>query len=436
MLNEMKREELKPEAKIEKKPVLIKSNKKNEPLYLLQENKKILDLITEDNVHYPDMYKAYNIFEKTFKINKKNFILTNGCENALRIAISLFKNRTSIGKFYYEQPGWRLPMFCAYQAGIPKENILPIEYMANPGIDVRLNRKPFQLFHTFELDDNTLNSINEKDILYKTMYQNGWISHNDEEFKYVATILNLKNGPFRIYDDSYTLSSLLHFKSKLNALLSLDNTIIIGSFSKALGAGYRLAFVLFNESYYEDAQLLKEQYLSSSGIKLLDTIANNKTTIMKYLEKEFCRKNLKNSKYFHRTITYDTNLEYFKYDHYPFYNRTFLNKKNIFDFVMYSYGDICHSNYFTMIDIDPYNSATFYMEQSPVYKKVMENLESPEADALKKEYIDICRQYYHPDNNDIFKNFIKKYPIYDQTVIGDKSDPRLKHVLTRFQYTL
>ena len=57
---------------------------------------------------YPDMNKMYDDFSKIFNIGKKNFILTNGCENAMRIALEFYNFEYGSQILYAENSGWQM----------------------------------------------------------------------------------------------------------------------------------------------------------------------------------------------------------------------------------------------------------------------------------------------------------------------------------------
>ena len=58
----------------------------------------------EEARSYPDMYEAYRDFAKTYNLSMNNFILTNGCENAVRIIFEAIRPKY----VYTENPSWGL----------------------------------------------------------------------------------------------------------------------------------------------------------------------------------------------------------------------------------------------------------------------------------------------------------------------------------------
>lgn len=215
-------------------------SKKNEP------NKSVF--FTVDNAKYPNMYSAYDIFSKYFKIPKQNFILTNGCENACRIAL-LARN---IKDITIENPTWDL--FRIIAAG--------------------LNVKYY--LHDYEYVNGIFQptAINDKhEWLYTTDTYNNLFKHkNFSEDTYVNVII----------DETYTLKYLKNYTT------IPKNKIIVGSFSKAVGCGLRLGYILFNSIYNERFQLLREQYISSTAVEFLRNISEYDLNMEKDIDSPLC----------------------------------------------------------------------------------------------------------------------------------------------------
>ena len=74
--------------------------------------------------HYPNMFLTYQKFSNIFNLPTSRFILTNGCENALRIALLLLKP-TSLS---IENPTWGLVSIIAKSLNIPIDTLEIIAY--------------------------------------------------------------------------------------------------------------------------------------------------------------------------------------------------------------------------------------------------------------------------------------------------------------------
>ena len=215
--------------------------------------------------------------------------MSNGCENALRQMISclIYNYRTKYDgniediEFYYEEPGWRLAKFCALQAGIPEYNIIPLKYEAHISDIPECEQSFFQsvtngkksVFSNVEFVLNVDNIKAEKEIekdnkkkfriLYATDKANSWIVHS------------MKNIDINIFDkiildESITMESVINHSSTLSFDISR-----IGSFSKLVGASFRVGYILTKEpnidifrEHYENAVkvyngISKEEQISS-----------------------------------------------------------------------------------------------------------------------------------------------------------------------------
>lgn len=176
---------------------------------------------------YPNMKAAYDAFSETYNIPKSNFILTNGCENALRIVLTALKPK----KIYAEHPRWEMVDVICKGFGIKIKNI-----------DYDYNGKDFYIDKT-KTDKNRL--------YYSTESYNNLFKHKN---------LEIENG-ISIIDETYTQSSLLDKNRNIK-----KNVITIGSFSKVASPGIRLGYIIFHEEYADIMNLLREQYISESAV--------------------------------------------------------------------------------------------------------------------------------------------------------------------------
>ena len=117
-------------------------------------------------------------------------------------------------------------------------------------------------------------AINDKhEWLYTTDTYNNLFKHkNFSEDTYVNVII----------DETYTLKYLKNYTT------IPKNKIIVGSFSKAVGCGLRLGYILFNSIYNERFQLLREQYISSTAVEFLRNISEYDLNMEKDIDSPLC----------------------------------------------------------------------------------------------------------------------------------------------------
>lgn len=234
----------------------------NEPVNTMDE--KIEDFIMRDIIQYPDMKSAYDNFSDTFNISKKNFILTNGCEEALRLSSQLILRRSidicPIDVVMYENPTWEL-------APIILNNSIKLIYAYTmediPNI-YSLDFKYNENTRLFYYNDNLENIkddlfINSEILFYITDKQNNLFGHNDFDILKYSFIQNSKY----IIDETYTRNKLFN----LNDREFDKNKIYIGSFSKNIGCGIRLGYVLFNDYWYDAFNQYRSNYISALASK-------------------------------------------------------------------------------------------------------------------------------------------------------------------------
>lgn len=214
---------------------------------LRNQPRKGIDIsITEEDIRkYPDMDRAYTLFGNFTNIPHNSFILTNGTENALRIAMQVLKRVKNIKTVVTEKPTWGLADVISYQCYFDNSYNLDYIYRENK----------FYLDYT-KLDD--IIKSNGNTILYKTNQMNNLFSHS-EDSDYVH------DGLYTISDYTYTPFDI--------ANKGLDeNKIIIGSFSKVFGCGIRLGFVIFNPIYHDMMHMYREEYISPISCKAIEII--------------------------------------------------------------------------------------------------------------------------------------------------------------------
>jgi len=230
--------------------------------------RKIINIsITEEDIRkYPDMYTAYDRFSKLTGLSKDSFILTNGTENALRIAMQVLKRVKNIKTVITEIPTWGLADVIAYQCNFEKS--YKLDYIYREG--------KFHLFYPgLEFIDEPYNNM----ILYKTNKMNNLFVHEDEdEYK------SKNNTIYTIHDYTYTPFDAVD--KELD-----EHNIIIGSFSKVFGCGIRLGFVIFNKEYFDMMNIYREEYISPIACEslkyLLDRYGNIKNCNNIYKEEAF-----------------------------------------------------------------------------------------------------------------------------------------------------
>lgn len=173
---------------------------------------------------YPDMYEVYKAFEETY--GRNNFILTNGCENALRIVLLAIKAK----KLLLEYPTWQLAeLIC-------------------DSLDIKNYRIHYHYSdREFVADLEQLKDYGFVDGLYTTDSYNNLFKHPNFSFA--------SKDKWNIVDESYTADTLINNKDLE------DNKIVIGSFSKFVDPGIRLGYIIFPEKLRSRFNALREEYI-------------------------------------------------------------------------------------------------------------------------------------------------------------------------------
>lgn len=200
----------------------------NEPLIGYQQNDEII-------TQYPDMYQAYMDFANTYAISTDNFILTNGTEDSLRICFSVIRRLyDEYMRVYYMDHGWGLVNILAEQEGFyPKKIETSISNYTQEFVNIDY----------FDLKER---------VYYYAPISNVFKQCIDEK-----RILSASKENMIIRDEVYTNETLLQACTYLN-----PGVFVIGSYSKALGCGIRLGYILFNSSYNEYFQHNRPNYIS------------------------------------------------------------------------------------------------------------------------------------------------------------------------------
>lgn len=237
---------------------------------------------------YPNMHKLYDSFSETFNIPKKNFILTNGTDAALKICIEAIRyisekyhvvdNWYTDSKFSYCGPTWGMVDVIAHQYF---KNIDQYEYVYN---EKKRAIEPQMMVYNLDIDNVV--------VRYSTDEMNNLFSHGDDYGYKLGLNCHIKDGydvvsfyqpsptvelnfsynpiygpmVFNILDEVYTNKQLAEDKSSVFLGSSFYRSFIIGSFSKCYGCGLRLGYILFNEDYAPIFNLFREAYIANPEV--------------------------------------------------------------------------------------------------------------------------------------------------------------------------
>ena len=224
----------------------------NEPYFL-----KDLDIEVMSNIRYINMKEVYDTFSSTIANNGKNFIVTTGCEAALRITLQVLKRINEYYAIYSEYPTWGMVPIIFDQIFYDDNELKKIEFRYNSSNN------------SFYYEGLEYLDIKSKDIIYTTYRYNNLFEHQNHIF-----------DAYNIIDFTYT-DPKVAYKEYMNICLdnpSIKNKIIgIGSFSKVYGCGYRLGYIFYPENdntFRELFNLYREEYISSHAAFLLRNITS------------------------------------------------------------------------------------------------------------------------------------------------------------------
>ncbi len=262
---------------------LINGLRLNRNERVLDYPKDILNRIFKKNqsyhlAKYPDHTELYKNISKFFRINKKNFLLTNGIDGGLK---TIFETLT--------KPGDKIcalhPSYGMYEvfAKIFKTRFVKISY----------NTK------SFKLDKKRLEiEIKKKPKLLILPNPNQPIEDYLNQ-NYINRVANLckKNKVILILDEAY---HMFGSKSSINLIKKYENVIILRSFSKSFGLpSIRLGYMVSNQKNIKFFDLFRLTYESNY---LADAVASyflkNPNLVKKYnmsviKGRDFLKKKLK-----------------------------------------------------------------------------------------------------------------------------------------------
>lgn len=234
-------------------------------------------------VNYPDMEAAYDYFSSYLSIPRSNFILTNGCEEALKIVFQVIdriaKDKKRTNFLFAERPRWGMVDVLANQIFGSENTIINMPYNDFNKDDEdkynfyckRIGRYSYETAYFSHV--KFLAQKNSNIISYETYRYNNILRHDSCLKEFMETKgkeyykENFKKSElFSIVDETYTpfksFDDFLRFKD-------IDNLIVIGSLSKTCGCGLRLGYILFNEKYSRLFNIYRPQYISALAAGLL-----------------------------------------------------------------------------------------------------------------------------------------------------------------------
>lgn len=202
-------------------------------------NEPFIDLHLDASARrYPDMCKAYEGFSKFFGIPASQFILGNGCENAMKSILLALKPKS----IHWSKPSWGF--VDVYAAQLECQSCV----------------------HAYEGD--LASGFNDEDfaegidVYYATMHANNFI----------PTSVNAKN----VEKSRYSVVDLSYLQvDQLKEVLScrVDSKVIyVGSFDKLLGCGLRAGFAVFSEALSDAIQLQRENYVNALAAKVFQNL--------------------------------------------------------------------------------------------------------------------------------------------------------------------
>ena len=242
-------------------PKSKKRNKKyttaNEPYIGYQNNDEII-------TQYPDMEQAYDNFSKTYNIPKKNFILTTGTDASYRIALSSIRHilQGETTTLIYTTPNWGLIPIIAEMEGFN-----PIGMETEYGRYEPLGHDCFHVPDYYEKIKSYPGSViyvNSAQNNYFNIYQATFDIASDHNGVIDSNIWN-DTTYIKIIDEVYEPVGLYSYSQENKFEDPKDkkeDKIIIGSYSKVLGCGIRLGYILFDDAWTDIMYHNRETYLS------------------------------------------------------------------------------------------------------------------------------------------------------------------------------
>lgn len=194
-------------------------------------NQSWFDLNIQANIKlYPDMYQTYKSFANIFCLSLQNFILTNGCQNALKSALLAIKPSS----LYFDYPSWQMLQVITTACNIP------------------------YIKKQIKFQNNILysNCSQQADWYYTTLGRNNWFKYNDS--------LIFQHCGKRIIDVSY-----FNIQQIKEIIIKYPQDIICGSFDKLFGPGLRLGFCIYPKQYNNKFQLQRQQYINALASNFL-----------------------------------------------------------------------------------------------------------------------------------------------------------------------
>ena len=212
-----------------------------------------------DITKYPPMGDIYIIFSNITGFNKSNFILTNGCEEAMGIVCRAVKPKM----ISLSTPTWGF-----------------IDVLSNQ-YDILLDKHNF----VYDLDEDIIvcddtNLPLKGDMIYCNQEYNNWFKTRDYTnniVEYGETIVN-DFTYLNIFEESTI--------NKIRKALS-NNQIIVGSLSKFFGAGIRLGFIIANDYMFNKYkfEIFRPNFLNSLVYPVLRYYSKNTPKIKnKYMD--------------------------------------------------------------------------------------------------------------------------------------------------------
>lgn len=258
-----------------------KSTKRN-GIYSVS-NEPVLHYDNNDSIitQYPDMEEAYDNFSKTYMLPRSVFILTSGTEASLRIVLSairlMLREHTFSTHFIYGAPGWGLLPILAEQEGfIPS----PIDYKYDNKSFLEAEENGNISNFSLSIDPYSILYNNPGSILYTTSGYNNYFSTTDFVRDNMIDVFEYGEDIIRVIDEVYTNKKLNSFRKEISQymedgkvdkflsdkiyeeLIPKENQFYIGSYSKALGCGIRLGYIIFNTRWEIVMNHQRENYIS------------------------------------------------------------------------------------------------------------------------------------------------------------------------------